>query len=116
MDNLLTNAIKYGAARTAVWVELSTLDDSIAVSVTNQGAGIEPEQLPYLFSRFHRAAERQHAGVKGIGLGLYIVRELVEAHGGRIVVESVPGKTTTFRFTLPLAPPIAIAREARHPN
>ncbi len=75
----------------------------IEVAVTNVGAGIPPEALPRLFQRFQRAADGKLARVNGVGLGLYITRELVEAHGGRIWAESTPGDTTTFRFTLPIA-------------
>jgi PAS domain S-box-containing protein len=105
MDNLLTNAIKYGEPGTPIRIDLN-LDagaDRASVAVTNHGPGIAPEHMPYLFGRFQRARDAQRRGVKGIGLGLYIARELVEAHQGQIVVESTPGATTTFRFTLALA-------------
>jgi PAS domain S-box-containing protein len=103
LENLLTNAIKYGAPHRPISVDVALPSDAeIAVSVTNEGPGIDAAFLPRLFERFQRAnAGREH--VKGIGLGLYITRELVEAHGGRIGVESTPGATTTFRFTLPRA-------------
>jgi len=72
------------------------------VSVTNQGDGIAPEALPRLFTRFQRIHEGSHRGVEGMGLGLYITKGLVEAHGGRIWAESLPGSMTTFTFTVPL--------------
>lgn len=104
MDNLLTNAVKYGDPGTPIRVEVDAGAGRISVAVTNQGPGIAPEHVPYLFGRFQRACDAQRRGVKGIGLGLYITRELVEAHQGTIVAESVPGGTTTFRFTLARAP------------
>jgi PAS domain S-box-containing protein len=102
VENLLTNAIKYGDPGTPIRVEVEVGDGQVRVSVTNQGPGIEPESIPSLFGRFQRARDAQRRGMKGLGLGLYITRELIEAHHGQITVESVPGGTTTFRFTLPL--------------
>jgi signal transduction histidine kinase len=92
LDNLLSNALKYGAAGTPITVNVEARQDEVAVSVTNSGSGIAPEELPRLFRRFHRTDEARRSGVKGIGLGLYITRELVEAHGGRIDAESEPGR------------------------
>lgn len=103
LDNLLSNAAKYGLPGTSIIVELGVQPAEVSVSVTNTGPGIEPDELPRLFRRFHRTDEARRSGVKGIGLGLYITRELVEAHGGRISAESAPGGATTFRFTLPRA-------------
>jgi len=77
-------------------------DREIEVAVTNQGPGIAPDELPKLFHRFYRTREAQASQERGIGLGLYITKGLVEAHGGRIWVESTPGKMTTFFFNLPL--------------
>nr|WP_170229956.1 ATP-binding protein [Polyangium fumosum] len=73
----------------------------VVVAVRNQGPGITAEDMRALFERFQRG--RAHGGaIKGLGLGLYIVRGLVEAHGGRVVAESVPGESTTFSFSLPV--------------
>ena len=77
----------------------------VAVAVTNTGAGIPAAELPHLFQRFRRVNDPAHGAIKGIGLGLYIVQQLVEAHGGKIQAESTPGQTTTFRFTLPCSQP-----------
>jgi signal transduction histidine kinase len=103
MENLLTNAIKYGSAETPIVVGIVREDHDIAVAVTNQGKALAPEELPRLFERFHRTAGARQGGAKGAGLGLYITRALVEAHGGRITAESTPAGRTTFRFTLPVA-------------
>ena len=75
----------------------------IAVAVTNEGSPLAPEELSGLFERFQRTASAKLQGIQGIGLGLYITRSLVEAHGGRITAESTPAGRTTFRFTLPMA-------------
>ncbi|MGZ3426732.1 MAG: sensor histidine kinase [Polyangia bacterium] len=112
MDNLLTNAVKYGEPGTPILVDVEARSDGVAVSVSNQGAGIAAEHLPTLFARFRRAEDAKRRGIKGIGLGLYIARALIEAHGGRIVAESTPGQLTTFRFTLPRSAPAAPALEA----
>jgi len=102
LDNLFTNAIKYGTPRRPIVVDARRADGGVVLSVTNEGPGIDPELLPHLFQRFQRAeATRKH--VKGIGLGLHITRELVEAHGGRIWAESTPGATTAFHVKLPEA-------------
>jgi PAS domain S-box-containing protein len=103
MDNLLTNAIKYGQPDTPVVVDVAAGEGEVSVAVTNQGSGISRDDLPRLFHRFERSEAAKHGGKGGVGLGLYITRGLVEAHGGRITVESTPGGATTFRFTLPAA-------------
>ncbi|MCL4464835.1 MAG: ATP-binding protein [Chloroflexi bacterium] len=98
--NLLSNALKYSAADSAVTVAARADGDQVVVSVTDQGAGIPPEEVPLVFERFYRAeGTREHR--EGLGLGLHIVRGLVEAHGGRTWVESQLGRGSTFHFTLP---------------
>jgi PAS domain S-box-containing protein len=104
MDNLLSNAVKYGRPSTPIVVEVRAECDRVSVAVTNEGTGIEPEELPLLFQRFQRTGVARRSGVRGIGLGLYIARALLEAHGGGIIADSTPGATTTFRFHLPLVP------------
>ena len=99
--NLISNAAKYGYAGSEILVEIRQNGHAAEVSVTNRGPGIPPEELTRLFTRFYRARSGRPEQVAGLGLGLYITKGLVEAHGGRIWVESVPGQTTTFRFTLP---------------
>lgn len=101
LDNLLTNAVKFGAAGTPIDIAIEDGATEVAVSVSNRGVGLPPDFLPHLFQRFQRAADGHLASVKGVGLGLYITRELVEAHGGRIAASSSPEGSTTFRFTLP---------------
>ncbi|MHB9108214.1 MAG: ATP-binding protein [Armatimonadota bacterium] len=101
MVNLLSNALKYSPPEAPVTVSACREGDEMIVSVTDRGIGIAPEDLPNIFARFYRA--RGSRRTEGIGLGLYITRQLVEAHGGRIWVESEPGKRSTFSFTLQLA-------------
>jgi signal transduction histidine kinase len=71
----------------------------VRVSVIDQGPGIPEDALPHLFERFYRVANNQHA--QGVGLGLYITRQIVEAHGGSIAVTSSPGSGSTFTISLP---------------
>ncbi|HVB96361.1 MAG TPA: PAS domain-containing sensor histidine kinase [Chloroflexota bacterium] len=101
LGNLVSNAAKYGDPTSEIVVQVQRSGDLAEVAVTNYGPGIQPEDLPRLFSRFFRTREAE-TGHAGLGLGLYITRGLVEAHGGRIRVESARGQTTTFRFSLPL--------------
>jgi PAS domain S-box-containing protein len=105
LDNLLSNALKFGDDGSPIELSLERLDGEVALAVTNRGAGLPDDFLPHLFQRFQRSTDGKLAAVKGIGLGLYITRELVEAHGGRIAATSLPDGSTTFRFTLPIAPP-----------
>ncbi len=100
--NLLSNAAKYGAAGAPIEVAIAQEGREVAVRVINQGKGIPAEEMPQLFARFYRARSVREGPVAGLGLGLYITRGLVEAHGGRIRATSEPGRTTTFCFTLPV--------------
>jgi signal transduction histidine kinase len=101
LDNLLSNAGKYGRPDTEIRIDCLDRGEMLEVVVTNQGPGIPAEELPQLFSRFGRTRDARADRTPGIGLGLYIARGLVEAHGGRIWAESVPGATTSFHFTIP---------------
>jgi len=103
ITNLVTNAIKYGDEHTDIDIRVTERADASEIAVTNRGAGIAPEELPRLFNRFMRSKKARGSGVAGLGLGLYIAKGVVEAHGGRLWVESTPGETTTFHLTLPLA-------------
>ena len=105
LANLLSNAAKYSFPDTEVTVDLAPAAGEVLVAVVNRGAGISPEERERLFTRFHRTRAAKEEKVPGLGLGLYITKGLVEAHGGRIWVESKPDERTTFRFTLPTAPP-----------
>lgn len=102
LTNLISNALKYSAPDSQVKVSVAQRDDRLVAAVADQGAGIPAEELPRLFERYNRtgmARDRQD----GLGLGLYITKGLVEAHGGSIWVESEVGRGSAFFFSLPLA-------------
>lgn len=101
VENLLTNAVKYSPASGAITVVVEARPHEVRVSVRDEGVGVDPADAPELFERFYRApAQRRRA--PGVGLGLYIARGIVEAHGGRIWIDSAgPGAGSTFSFTLP---------------
>jgi signal transduction histidine kinase len=101
LSNLLSNAGKYSTPASPITISVKTLPKECIVAVTNLGPGILPEEIPLLFTRFHRSRETLKGKIGGLGLGLYIVRGLVEAHNGRVWVESKIGQTTTFFFSLP---------------
>jgi PAS domain S-box-containing protein len=101
--NLLSNAVKYSPEGGEIVVHAERRDHEALVSIRDQGVGIAPEQLSRLFDRFYRVSATA-GGVHGLGIGLYVARELIEAHGGRLWAESPgPGRGSTFLLTLPLA-------------
>lgn len=99
--NLITNAQKYSPPASSIVVRVGQKDQEATVSVTDRGVGISPDELSHLFERYYRA--RTAGKREGLGLGLYIARLIVEAHGGHIWAESKLGEGSTFSFTLPLA-------------
>jgi signal transduction histidine kinase len=99
LDNLISNAFKYGAPGSDVVVTAARCGQDVEVSVINQGETLSAEEIQHLFARFYRT--RSAGEERGLGLGLYIARGLVEAHGGRLWCESSDGQTT-FHFTLPI--------------
>ena len=99
--NLVDNAIKYSPDGGPVTVRVGG-GEQIIVSVSDAGIGIAPEEAERLFERFYRVDNRLARSTKGVGLGLFICRSLVEGQGGRIWVASEPGRGTTFSFTLPV--------------
>jgi len=99
ITNLLSNAVKYAAGK-PVRVRVEKSDAVARLVVADEGMGIEPEHLPHLFGRFERAVSARHYG--GLGLGLYIVQRIVEAHQGTVSVDSQPGAGATFMIELPL--------------
>jgi PAS domain S-box-containing protein len=102
LTNLLVNAVKFGQGKPiSVTVERDGAGRAL-LEVRDQGIGIAPEHQARVFGRFERAVSAEHFG--GLGLGLYIARQIVEAHGGEIRVESTPGDGSTFRVELPRTP------------
>jgi signal transduction histidine kinase len=99
VSNLLSNAVKYGAGK-PIAVQVEQLPDRARLTVTDHGIGIPPADLDRIFQPFERAVSFRHYG--GLGLGLYITRQVVEAHGGTIQVHSELGQGTTFVVELPL--------------
>lgn len=107
LDNLLSNAAKYSPPETVITLRGSVEDHWVRIAVVDRGAGIAPEHLPRLFERFYRVPAGEKDAPPGFGLGLSIVRDLVEAHGGRIeVVSKGVAQGCTFTVVLP-APPLA---------
>ena len=111
--NLLDNAIKYSGGSRNIRIRLGQQDGYILVSVADHGIGIPPSEQAKIFERFHRVSTGLVHDVKGSGLGLALVKHIVEAHAGKVKVESEPGKGSTFTLYLPIAqskPPL----EKRH--
>jgi len=108
LTNLLSNAFKFGQGKPII---LTVSGDEVraVLVVKDEGMGIAPADQQRIFGRFERAVPTHRYG--GLGLGLYIAREIVEAHGGDIALTSAPGAGTTFTITLPRAPPLARATE-----
>ncbi|EFH80155.1 PAS domain-containing sensor histidine kinase [Ktedonobacter racemifer] len=99
--NLLSNAIKYSPDARTVEMELSATEDAVTVRVRDHGLGIPQEQRDKIFERFYRAVGPRQPTIPGLGMGLYIVAEIVKGHGGTITVDSAAGKGSTFTVTLP---------------
>ncbi|HSL86321.1 MAG TPA: HAMP domain-containing sensor histidine kinase, partial [Bacteroidales bacterium] len=101
LHNLLDNACKYSGDSRDIEVQLLTKGESVIITVTDHGIGIRKEDLDKIFSRFYRAGEELTQTVKGSGIGLTIVKQIVETHNGTIDVESEAGKGSVFRITIP---------------
>lgn len=101
-NNLISNAVKYSPAGSTVNIACKTIGDSVQVSVSDQGMGIDKTDLPRLFERYYRVKDAEANHISGFGIGLYLCSEIVKRHGGEIWVESENGKGSTFYFTLPL--------------
>jgi signal transduction histidine kinase len=99
--NLLCNAIKYSPDAQTVEMELSASDEAVTIRVRDHGLGIPREQREKIFERFYRGAGPQQSAIPGLGMGLYIVAEIVKGHGGSITVDSEVAKGSTFTVTLP---------------
>jgi len=100
--NLIGNAIKY-TPKGKVTISNKILGDLIEISVEDTGIGLKKEDWGHIFEKFHRVEANSYTRYEGIGLGLAIVKELIELHGGKIMVNSIVGKGSRFYFTLPLS-------------
>jgi len=103
LRNLLDNALTHTPPGGEIAIAAHADGQWVAVNVQDTGSGIAPEDLPYVFERFYRADKSRSRATGGTGLGLSIAKQLIEAHGGRIEVESAVGQGTRFTFTLPVA-------------
>jgi signal transduction histidine kinase len=104
VDNLLDNARKYSDADQPVTLRAEASGGGLVVEVRDRGIGIDPEDLPKLFTPFFRTDRSRSRASGGVGLGLAMARRIVEAHGGTVTAESRASEGTTLRFTLPAAP------------
>ncbi len=103
LSNLITNAIQYTLTQGEIRIELSQIQGSAIVQVNDNGIGIDPRDLPFLFDRFYRVKSDRSRQTGGAGLGLAIAKAIVQAHGGDIQVKSEVGIGSTFRVRLPLS-------------
>jgi signal transduction histidine kinase len=102
LDNLVSNAIKFTPEGGEVRVSVGALNGAVRLEVADTGIGIPVEDQQRLFERFFRASTAADSQIQGTGLGLYIARAIVEAHGGEITFESEAGRGTAFRIELPV--------------
>ncbi len=112
LQNLIVNALKYGGAPPAVVVEARRADGSrreVSVTVTDNGAGIAARDLPHIFEPFYRGGDATARQIHGSGLGLSLVKRIMDELGGRITVRTDAGKGSAFTLHLPLAPEGALA-------
>ena len=99
--NLLSNAVKYSPDGGRITVTLSGQPHEVTIEIADQGVGIEPEDMPHLFSRFGRIVTPVTSAIPGVGLGLYLSRELALMHRGDLHAKSQPGQGSTFTLKLP---------------
>jgi len=99
--NLLDNAVKYSPDHRAVEVGLSSGDGSVRIVVRDHGMGIPVHERDTIFGKFQRGEQARLHGIKGTGIGLAMVDEIIRAHHGRVEVESEPGHGSTFTIVLP---------------
>lgn len=103
LSNLITNAIKYSPQAKRVDIWKGCTKERILIKIRDYGIGIPPEEIEHIFERFYRAKTVKNKSIQGLGMGLYIAREIIEQHGGKIKVESKEGEGSTFCVELPLS-------------
>lgn len=101
IDNLLSNAVKFTRPGGTIRVAVSTTADQAQIEIADDGIGIPADELSGLFERFVRATNATKDAIPGTGIGLAIVKKLTELHGGKVSVESVEGRGSTFRVSIP---------------
>jgi signal transduction histidine kinase len=101
LNNLLSNAVKYSDKEPVIDIEGFTQDNNVCISVADNGIGINKTDQKHIFDKFYRASTGNIHKFKGLGLGLYYVKKIAEAHGGDVTVSSRPGKGSTFTVTIP---------------
>jgi signal transduction histidine kinase len=114
LDNLIGNAVKYGEKGSEILVAVAATPAALRVAVTNRGVGVAPERLPELFAKFHRIQDPQLRSRKGTGVGLYLVKRIVELHGGQVGVEGAYGQWIRFWFEIPQAAASAAALSGKN--
>jgi two-component system phosphate regulon sensor histidine kinase PhoR len=102
VNNLLSNAVKYGREPCRIRVEVKDTPDALYLEVTDNGPGIGKEEQRHLFEKFYRGSESKKRVIRGLGLGLYYVKQIAEAHHGSVSVRSIPGKGSTFTIKIPV--------------
>ncbi|MCB0155167.1 MAG: ATP-binding protein, partial [Anaerolineae bacterium] len=105
VTHLVENALKYTPENGRVSVIVRVTDDQIVFKIEDDGLGIPPADLPFIFDKFYRVEDKDRSEIQGAGLGLAICKSVVEKYGGSIWVESEYHRGSTFTFTLPLASP-----------
>jgi len=99
--NLLDNAVKYSPQAQTVDVDVQHRNEDVFISVQDHGIGIPGHEQGQIFTKFHRGEQARTRGIKGTGIGLAMVHEIVKAHRGRVEVDSSPGVGSTFTIVLP---------------
>lgn len=107
MTNLLGNAGKYSPEGTTILLKCQLVGKQVQFNVIDEGMGIAPDDKVHLFERYYRVKDTERSSVKGFGIGLYLVAEILKLHGSEIKVESELGKGSTFSFSLIPAPVLA---------
>jgi signal transduction histidine kinase len=102
LQNLIQNAIKYSPSNEPITVVVEQHGDQVGIAIADHGIGIPQADLPNLFQRFYRANNVEEQHISGMGIGLYVVKEIITLHGGQVEVESAEGAGSTFTFYLPL--------------
>ena len=102
INNLLSNAVKYGNSSCKIELGVKEEDGSVVIMVSDNGPGIRKEELKHIFEKFYRGRESKEKVIKGLGLGLYYVKQIVEAHRGTILARSTPGRGAHFIIKIPL--------------